>query len=114
MGIIVKNIPVEAQYFINMVEHYYKPLRQVYSIIIIKISGIQPNLVLEISFKAINNLVGPNRLVFTPLIYSTYPKKIKQDASSPSMIQCAVVIQKAMNENLKYTISQRINDIFNT
>lgn len=46
IGIILKNALVEAYHSIGMVEHYHEPLRQVYSIIIIKIRGIRPDLAL--------------------------------------------------------------------
>lgn len=37
---IVKNVLVETYHFIDMIEHYHKPLYQVYSIIITKILSI--------------------------------------------------------------------------
>ena len=43
IGIIIKNVPVEAHHSINMVEHYHGPLHQVYSIITTKILGIKPD-----------------------------------------------------------------------
>ena len=65
MDIIVKNALVEAHHFIAIRKRYQESLRQVYSIIIIKIPSIKSNLVFQMSFKAINNCVGPNRLVST-------------------------------------------------
>lgn len=50
MGIIIKNILIEVDYFISMVKHYHRPLQQVCSIITTKIHEIQPNLVFQIFF----------------------------------------------------------------
>lgn len=63
-----------------MVKHYYEFLQQVYSIINIKISGIKPKLALQIFFKAINNLMIFNRLIFTLSVFSTYYRLTELDA----------------------------------
>lgn len=55
-----------------MVEYYYRSLHQVYSIIIIEIPCIQPNLVLQIAFKAINNSLSSNELVLILLDFDFY------------------------------------------
>lgn len=55
-----------------MIKHYYELLEQVYSIIIIKFLVIQSDLLLQMSFKAINNLVDPNRLVSILLVFNEY------------------------------------------
>ena len=114
MGIIVKNAPVEAHHSIGMVERSYGPLRQVYSIITTKIPGIEPESALQMSFKAINNLLGPNGLVSTLLVFGAYPKMTESDASSPSITQHAMAIRKAINEDRKCTTSQQDNDALNT
>ena len=82
MGIIVNNAPVEVHHSIGMVEHYHRPLHQVYSIIITKIPGIKSDSTPQMSFKAIINLVGPNGLVLTLLIFGIYSRMTKSDAPS--------------------------------
>lgn len=82
IDIIVKNTLIKAYYFINMIKHYHKPLQQVYLIIISKIFGIKPNLVVQIFFKTINNLIDPNRLVFILLIFDVYSRIIDLDPPS--------------------------------
>lgn len=42
MGIIIKNVPIEAYHFIGFVERYYGPLHRVYTIITAKIFEIKP------------------------------------------------------------------------
>ena len=98
MGIIVKNALVEAHHSIGMVEHYHGPLRRVYSIITTEIPGIESDSALQMSFKAINNLVGPNGLVLTLLVCGAYPRITESDALSPSIIQRAIAMRKAMDE----------------
>lgn len=71
-----------------MGKHYYKSLQQFYSIIIIKISDIKVSLVLQISFKFINNLISLNRLVSTLLVFNIYFKIIKLDVPFLSITKC--------------------------
>lgn len=72
ISIFVKNALIEAHHSKGIVGYYHGLLRWVYSIIITEISSIQPDLVLQIAFKAIKDLVGPNELVSTLLIFGTY------------------------------------------
>ncbi len=95
MGIIVKNTQVEAHHSIGMVERYHGLLRRVYSIITIEIPGIKPDLALQMSFKAINNSFGPNRLVPTLLVFGAYPRMTEKDAPSPSIIKRAMAMRKS-------------------
>lgn len=55
MKIIIKNLAKEIYYFINIIECFFKFLKQIYFIITIKILDIKPDLVFQIFFKAINN-----------------------------------------------------------
>lgn len=82
IGILVKNALIEAHHSKGIVGSYHGLLRWVYSIIITEISSIRPDLVLQIAFKAIKDLIGPNELVSTLLIFGTYPQMIEQDALS--------------------------------
>lgn len=95
MKIIIKNASIEAYYFIGIVKCYYGFLQQVYSIFTIKIPGLEPNLVFQISFKAINNSIGLNELISTLLVFSTYPKMIKLDAPFLLITQHTIAIQKS-------------------
>lgn len=98
MGIIVKNAPIEAHHSIGMVEWYHGHLWQVYFIITTEIPSMEPGMVLQMSLKVINNLVDPNRLVPTLLVFAAYLKMTKQDAPSPSIIQHALAKQKVTDE----------------
>lgn len=61
-------------------------LQQVYSIIITEIPGIQPDLALQMFFKAINNSIDFNGLVLTLVVFGAYFRMTEQDAPSPSVI----------------------------
>lgn len=71
--------------------------------IITEISGIQPNLVLQMSFKAINNFMGLNGLAVTLLVFGLYLRMTEQDTLSSSIIQGAMAMQNAMDEIQKCT-----------
>lgn len=63
-----------------------------------EISDIEPELVFQKFFKAINNSVDSNGLVFILLVFNTYPKITEHDAPSPSIIQHIMTMQKAINK----------------
>ena len=98
IGIIVKGALIKAHHSIGIVEHYYGLLQWVYCIIITKIPGIKVDLALQIFFKAINNLVGSNELVFTLLIFGAYLKMTELDAPSLLIIQYNMAMKKAIDE----------------
>jgi len=74
VGSKVKIILVKAHNSVGIVERYYRPIRRAYSIIIAKIPSISKDIALQMAFKAINNIIGPNRLVLTLLVYGAYPQ----------------------------------------
>jgi hypothetical protein len=48
--------------------------------------------------KAINNLAGLDRIVFTLLVFRAYPQMTEMDALSPSVIKRAEAIRTATKE----------------
>ena len=97
MGIIVKNAPVEAYHSIDMVKRYHGLLKQVYIIVTSKIPGIEPDLVLQVFFKAINNSVDLNGLVPTLLIFAAYPRMTELDAPFLLIIHRSISIIKVID-----------------
>jgi hypothetical protein len=73
---------VKAHNSIGIVERYYGLIRRVYQIIISEIPELDKDIALQIAFKAINDLAGPDGLVLTLLVFGAYPKMIKSDAPS--------------------------------
>lgn len=81
-----------------MVKHYHRPLRRVYSIINTEILSIEADLVLQISFKAINNSISHNELVPILFFFDTYSRMTELDVLSLSIIQCIIAMQKTIDE----------------
>jgi hypothetical protein len=51
--------------------------------------------------KAVNDIIGPDGLVFTLLVYRAYLRMSNLNPSAPSITDRAVVIQKVMAEIVK-------------
>ena len=65
---------------------------------------------MQIVVKAVNNTAGPNRLVPTLLVYRAYLRISKLDPPTPSIIDQAAIIQKAIAEIVKLWAKQTINN----
>ena len=65
------------------------------------------------AFKAINNIVGPNRLILTLLVYSIYQQITKYDLLSLLVAQQALAIKKAIAEVQKLSAKRQVNNAFN-
>lgn len=89
-------------------------MRCVYTIITTEIPGIEPDLALQMAFKALNDSVGPNDLVSTLLVFGAYPRITDMDASSPTITQRPVAMRKAMEEVQKSVATRQIFDALNT
>jgi hypothetical protein len=68
MRITIKTVLVETHHSIKMMKRYHDSLRRIYSIITIEISGIDLELVLQMTFKAINDSAGFDDLIPTLLV----------------------------------------------
>lgn len=64
-------------------------------------------------FKILNDLIRPNSLVPTLLIFGTSPYMTDLDALSPTINQCSIVIRKAMEKFRKSHASRQANDVLN-
>lgn len=98
MGIIIKNVLVEAHHSIRLVECYYGPLCQIYSIITAQHLGIKLELALQMSFKVLNDSIEPNSLVPTLLVFGPYPCMTDMDAPLPSINQRSIAMHKTIEE----------------
>jgi hypothetical protein len=65
------------------------------------------------AFKAINDTIGPNRLVPTLLVFSAYPQMVELDALLPLVTQRANAIKKAMAEIHKLRVERQVADALN-
>ena len=60
--------------------------------------------------KAINNTASPNRLIPTLLVYGAYLRISKLDPPTPSVMDRATIIRKAIAEIVKLRAKQTINN----
>ncbi len=86
MNIRINTISIETHHLIDMIERYHDSLRKVYAIIIAKISNIDSNLTLQMTFKALNNFAELNELIFTLLVFKAYSRMIEMNALSSTII----------------------------
>ena len=73
MGITTKIVLVEAYWSIRKVERYYAVLHCAYQIISKELPNLDKEIALQMAVKAVNNIVGLNRLVPTLLVFGAFP-----------------------------------------
>jgi hypothetical protein len=98
---------------VGIVERYYRLIRQAYFIIIAKIPNISKDIALQMAFKAINDIIGPNRLVLTLLVYSAYLRITEYNLLLLSIAQRALAIKKAIVEVQKLQAKRQVNNALN-
>jgi hypothetical protein len=86
INIRTKTILIETYNSISIIKRYYNPLRQVYQIIVIELPGINRNIVLQIIFKTLNNIISLDGLIPILLIFSVYPRITELDIPLPIVI----------------------------
>ncbi len=114
MSIRINIISIETHHSIDMIERYHDSFRKVYAIIIAKISDIDSNSTLQMTFKALNDFVELNELILTLLVFEAYSRMIEMNAFSSTIIQRFIAMRKAMNEVRKSIAVRQINDALNT
>ena len=110
----MKNVIIEVNYPIELVEFYHSLLCQISIIITAELFGMKSEFALQISFKAINDLVKPNGLILTLLVFGTYSCLTNKYALSPSINQYSIAIRKAMEEVRRSHESCQVNKTLNT
>ncbi len=113
MKIRVNIVLVKIHHSINMIERYHELFRRIYAIIIAKISEIDSNSTLQMSFKAFNDSTDLDDLIFTLLVFDVYFRMIEMNALSSRITQRSIVIRKAMNEVRKLVATRQLNDALN-
>ena len=73
MGITTKTVLVEAHWSIRKVKRYYVVLCHTYQIVFEELPDLDKEIALQMTVKAINNIVGLNGLIPTLLIFNTFP-----------------------------------------
>ena len=114
MKITIKHVFVETHHSIDQIKRYYAFFRRIYTIIITKISNIDFEITLQITFKIINDSIDFNELMFTLFVFDVYFRMIELDAPSFILTQRAAAVRKAMNEVKRLTASLQVSDALNT
>jgi hypothetical protein len=115
MGITARSVPVEAHWSVGMIERAHPVLRRAYEIITeeLKNETISKHFILQMAVKAVNDTAGPDGLVPTLLVFGAYPRMTETDPPTPSIIQRATAIRRAMNEIAKIRATRQVNDALN-
>ena len=114
MKIIIKHVFVKTHYSINQIEYYYAFFCRIYKIIITKISNIDFEITLQMTFKIINDSINFNELMFTLFVFNFYFRMIELNAFFFILTQRAAAMRKIMNEIKRFIVSRQMNDVFNT
>jgi hypothetical protein len=113
MSIKVNTVSIETHHSIDMIERYHDSLRRMYVIIIAKISNIDSNSTLQMTFKALNDSIELNELISTLLVFEAYLRMIEMNALSSTITQRFIAMRKAMNEVRKSIAARQMNDALN-
>jgi hypothetical protein len=107
MAISLKEVPIKAYNSIRKVKRYHASLRRAYEILCTEDPSASPEALLQMAVKAINDTVGPDRVVYTFLIFSTYSWVAEDSILAPMLRQYASAIQKATEAICKlYAVRQ--------
>jgi hypothetical protein len=114
MTIIIKAMLVEAHWSINVVKRYHAELRRAYQMIFENLeSTINKKIILQMIVKAINDTIDFDELMFILLIFEAYSRMHIMNLSISSIIQRAMIIEKAMIEIRKFRAERQMIDVLN-
>ncbi len=113
MSIKMNIVSIKTHHSIDMIERYHDSLRKVYDIIIAKISNIDSNSTLQMTFKTLNDSVDSNDLILILLIFDVYLCIIEMNVSSSTIIQRFIAMRKAMKKIRKSIVIRQLNDALN-
>ncbi len=113
MAIEIKEVLVEAYNSVSLVERYHAPLRRVYEIIQdeLKDEHIDKEMILQIAVKAVNDLVGPNSIVPTLLVFGVYLRLTKIDPLSLSVTKRVEAIRTVTKEVRRLYVERQVKDV---
>lgn len=113
MGMTCHQIPIEAHWSIGKLERYHRPLRRAYEIMKAECEDASPEALLQGAVKAVNDTAGPNGLVPTLLVFGAMPRIGMNASPTPSQVQRADAVNKAMAELRKLIAKRKVNDALN-
>jgi hypothetical protein len=114
MKITIKTTSVETHHSIEMMKRYHDLFRRMYAITTTEISSIDVEIILQMTFKIINDSIEFDELIFILLVFEAYSRMIEMNVSSFTIIQRAIAMKKTMKEVQKFIAIRQINDALNT
>ncbi len=114
MKITVKTILVETHHSIEMMKRFHDSLRRIYSIIKIEIADIDLEIILQMTFKVINDSIKLDKLILTLLIFDVCSRITKINVSLFTITQRAIAMRKVMKEVRKFNAIRQMKDVLNT
>ncbi len=113
MNIRVNILSIETHHSIHMIEQYHELLCRMYTIIVAEISDIDSNSILQMTFKALNDSIESNDLIFILLIFDAYSCMIEMNVLLSTITQRSIAMRKTMNEVRKSIVTHQLNDALN-
>ncbi len=117
MTIIIKSISMKTHWSIDIVKRYHAELRRAYQMIFEDLDNetvMIKEMILQMTVKTINDIVGLDELVFTLLIFDVYSRMHVMNSPISSISQRVMIIEKAMTEMRKFRAERQVADALNT
>ncbi|TAQ87858.1 hypothetical protein B7494_g3834 [Chlorociboria aeruginascens] len=89
---------IDSDISIGKVERYHTVIRRAYQIISEELPDLDKDMALQMAFKAVNDIAGPNRLVPMLLVFGAYLRMSQLDALAPTIAQRSAATKKAIDE----------------
>lgn len=108
LAIQTKCIPVEAHHSIGIVERYHLPVRRAYECLQEDLPDLNKESILQMAFKATNDVAGPGGIVPTLLVFGCYPRMSFSDLPQPTIKNRVTAIRRAMSEVSKLRARRQV------
>ncbi|KAI0006808.1 hypothetical protein F4779DRAFT_620271 [Xylariaceae sp. FL0662B] len=97
IGVSCKEMPVEAHWAVGKVDRAHRPLKRAYEILKEEIGHCtDPDTILQMAVKVLNDTAGPNGLVPTLFVFGAYPRVTTDSPPSPDITKRAEAVRKAI------------------
>lgn len=111
LSIATKSVLVEAANSLWIVERYHSPLRRLFNIIKKKEPDVENDYASQLTVKEINDSIGLDGLVPTPLVLDALPKlELQTDQLTQSTFKSAVALRKAPEAMSRHFAIRQVSD----
>lgn len=111
LHIRTKSIPIETVNSVSIMERYNSPICRTYNTIRSETLELNKKAALQMSVKALNDLIGPDGLVPAPLLFSAL-LRLRFPSNSPLLptYKRALALRKASAVMSKHFSSRKVRD----